>query len=327
MDLYYKFKPRGAILGWAPGKAAVMPKGFRMCQDAFVMKEGSLYKMWFSWSDPRLIAYCESNDGLTWEYPTAVLPAVIGSVWEGHEVCRPCVLYKDGKYHMWYTGKMYPTETTQAASYIGYAVSDDGLTWHRNSTPVLKPESPWEGRGVTYSHVLWDEKEQLFKMWYSAGEIQESNAIGYATSKDGIHWQKYGQNPILSRCNDHYFEAAAVSGSFVIRQDDFYYLFYMGVDEDGIACLGLARSKNGITGWIRHPSNPLYAGTDGSWDWLGVRGPSVLPDGSQIKIWYTGLDRGIRNIGLLTHEGLSLMFDENAGDERGAGLLKHYSDM
>jgi len=316
MKLYYKFKPRGAINGWMPGKAPVIPKGFRMCQDAFVIKEDHLYRMWFSWSDPRIIAYSESMDGVEWEYPTAVLPIVPGSEWEGNEVCRPCILYKDGRYHMWYTGKTYPSENSRATSCIGYATSDDGLNWQRHGNPVLIQEEPWEGNGVTYSHVLWDDEEERYKMWYSAEEIREAKAIGYATSKDGINWKKYECNPILSPCENHYFEAMAVSGSYVIRQDGFYYLFYTGFDKDGIPSLGLVRSKDGISAWASHPSNPICAGTDGSWDWLGIRSPSVMMDQGQVKIWYTGLDRGIRNIGLLIHDGISLAFDGKVGDER-----------
>jgi hypothetical protein len=33
-------------------------------------------------------------------------------------------------------------------------------------------------------HVLWDEGPAV-RMWYSAGEQYEPNAIGYATSSDG----------------------------------------------------------------------------------------------------------------------------------------------
>lgn len=319
MDLCYKFKPRGSTAGWGSPLPPILPKGFRTCQDACVLKENGLYKMWFSWSDARLIAYTQSEDGITWEYPTVVLPALTGSNWEGHEVCRPCVIKQGGYYHMWYTGKMYPTEFSTAASCIGYAKSSDGILWHRQSSPVLLSEESWEGRGVTYSHVMWDEVEQRFKMWYSAGEIREADAIGYATSADGIHWRKYGQNPILTHRDGRYFEVAKVEGSYVIRQNEWYYMFYMGVDGDGITCIGLAKSRDGITNWVRHPSNPIYAATDGAWDWLGARGPSILVEDGQVRMWYTGLDRGIRTLGLLIHEGEDLTFDENSPDERGDG--------
>ncbi|MCE5344392.1 MAG: family 43 glycosylhydrolase [Eubacteriales bacterium] len=319
MSLCYKFKPRGATAGWTAAQGPLFPKGFRSCQDAFVRKEDGRYQMWFSWGDARLIAYSESGDGLRWEYPTIVLPALTGSSWEGHEVCRPCVVKHGGKYQMWYTGKMYPTEFSDAASCIGYAESNDGLNWQRWCEPVLRPQEAWEGRGTTYAHVIWDEDEQLYKMWYSAGEIREADAIGYAVSKDGITWKKFGQNPILTHRDGRYFEVSKVEGGCIVRQAGWYYLFYMGVDGDGITCIGVARSKDGVTGWVRHPSNPVYAATDGTQDWLGARGPSVMVDGDTVKMWYTGLNRLGRSIWIIEHPGASLAFDENAPDERGYG--------
>ena len=40
-------------------------------------------------------------------------------------------------------------------------------------------------------HVIWDDEAKLFRMWYSGGEQYEPNAIGYATSPDGLTWKKY----------------------------------------------------------------------------------------------------------------------------------------
>ena len=48
--------------------------------------------------------------------------------------------------------------------------------------PVLVPERPWEKVAVMCPHVLWDEQAKLYRMWYSGGEQEEPNAIGYATS-------------------------------------------------------------------------------------------------------------------------------------------------
>ncbi|KAA6314508.1 hypothetical protein EZS27_034882, partial [termite gut metagenome] len=39
---------------------------------------------------------------------------------------------------------------------------------------------------------------KLYRMWYSGGEQYEPNAISYATSKDGLAWEKYRTNPIFS---------------------------------------------------------------------------------------------------------------------------------
>ena len=54
-------------------------------------------------------------------------------------------------------------------------------------------DQPWEGwRIEIYGNVIFDHEEQLFKMWY-IGESPAyfpAYAALYATSTDGIHWQK-----------------------------------------------------------------------------------------------------------------------------------------
>jgi len=87
---------------------------------------------------------------------------------------------------------------THRHSWIGYATSNDGVTWKRmGDKPVLSPEKPWENVAVMCPHVFWDEPAKLFRMWYSGGEQNEPNAIGYATSPDGLKWTRHEGNPVF----------------------------------------------------------------------------------------------------------------------------------
>ncbi len=81
-------------------------------------------------------------------------------------------------------------ETTLTRTYHEAKVVGDG--------PVLKPETPLElnsARGkdaipvaAPFGDGVWfDPKDGLFKMWYHAGWF---DGIGYATSKDGLHWER-----------------------------------------------------------------------------------------------------------------------------------------
>ena len=45
--------------------------------------------------------------------------------------------------------------------------------------------------------VVWDGDSHQYRMWYSGGEQNEPNAIGYATSPDGLTWTKHADNPIF----------------------------------------------------------------------------------------------------------------------------------
>lgn len=60
--------------------------------------------------------------------------------------------------------------------------------------PVLRPETELEqgiygipGATAKDGGVWWDPKDELFKMWYEAGWLYR---MAYATSKDGIHWER-----------------------------------------------------------------------------------------------------------------------------------------
>jgi hypothetical protein len=43
---------------------------------------------------------------------------------------------------------------------------------------------------IVCPHALYDEQDRRYRKWYSGGEQYEPNAIGYATSQDGLHWVK-----------------------------------------------------------------------------------------------------------------------------------------
>ena len=115
-------------------------------------------------------------------------------------------------------------------------------------------------------HVLWDEKAKQYRMWYSAGEQYEPNAIGYATSSDGVNWTKYKDNPIFAADPRNPWEQHKVTACQVIPAGDWHLMFYIGFRDENRAQIGLARSRDGITGWQRHPANPIIFPVAGAWD-------------------------------------------------------------
>ena len=85
---------------------------------------------------------------------------------------------------------------------IGTATSKDGLNWEAHPHPVLTHDQvPWGTFGLQTPHVLWDEDEQLFKLWFAGftewiyrkgvGALEYTARLGYATSADGIRWDVY----------------------------------------------------------------------------------------------------------------------------------------
>jgi predicted GH43/DUF377 family glycosyl hydrolase len=203
---------------------------------------------------------------------------------------------------MWYTGQ------AKGQSWIGYATSKDGKTWARASErPVLTPEQPWEKRAVMCPHVLYEEKEKLYRLWYSAGDQYEPDAIGYATSPDGMKWTKHEKNPIFRPNPQRAWEKDRVTGCQLVKQGDRYLMFYIGFQDQHRAQIGLAQSRDGVTGWQRHPANPIVA-PGPRWDADAVYKPYAVFDGKRWLLWYNGRRGGDEQIGVAIHEGEDLGF-------------------
>jgi predicted GH43/DUF377 family glycosyl hydrolase len=258
--------------------------------------------MWFSWRPKRSIALVESPDGIAWGAPTIVLGPRKASGWED-DVNRPVVLKNGGRYQMWYTGQ------AKGKSWIGYATSQDGKTWERaGDRPVLSPERPWEKVAVMCPHVLYDERAKVYRMWYSGGEQYEPNAIGYATSKDGRTWERHPDNPVFRPAPKNAWEKDRVTACQVVRRGDWHLMFYIGFRDRDHAQIGLARSRDGITGWQRHTANPILRPGKGQWDADAVYKPYALFDGKRWLLWYNGRRGGVEQIGLAFHDGEDLGF-------------------
>jgi len=289
--------------GWVKDPSSpVLGGALGTCFDVSVLREGGRYRMWFSWRPKKSIALVESSDGIHWSTPEIVLGPNEKTDWEA-DLNRPVVLKIGNRYEMWYTGQ------ARGRSWIGHAVSPDGKTWRRTSNrPVLSAEAAWEKVAVMCPHVLFDRESQRYRMWYSGGEQYEPNAIGHATSQDGLPWVKDERNPIFMPDPKNSWERDRVTACQVVRQGDWFLMFYIGFRDVEHAQIGLARSRNGLTNWQRHPANPLIRPSRDRWDHDAVYKPCAILDGGRWLLWYNGRRGNVEQIGLATHEGADLGF-------------------
>lgn len=269
--------------------------------DICVVAKKDGYAMYSSWRPQKSIAIHYSEDGKTWTLPKTVLPAGDKS-WE-FRVNRPCVVLKDGVYHMWYTG-----QEKKAKSRIGYAASKDGVHFERRPEPIMVPTEKWEGESIMCPHVIWDDGDKIFKMWYSGGESYEPNAIGYATSLDGINWLKHRGNPVCTPKRELNWEKDRVTACQVIKRAHDYLMFYIGFEDIHTARIGIARSRDGISNWERYSGNPIIQPTPGGWDASAAYKPYALYDGNDWLLWYNGRTDRLERIGLAIHKGQDIGF-------------------
>ena len=289
--------------GWEKAsESPVLGGDLGTCFDIAVLKEDGLFRMWFSWRPKKSIALTESKDGVHWSTPVIALPPNPDTDWE-KEVNRPTVIKRGELYHLWYTGQ------ANDRSWIGYATSEDGRHWKRmNHKPVLSPGQPWEKKSLMCPHVLWDEAQGQFRMWYSGGGQYEPDAIGYASSTNGLDWVRSGRNPVFQPDPALDWEKDRVTACQVVRQGDWHLMFYIGFRDIDHAQIGIARSRDGINNWQRLPANPVLRPGYKQWDADACYKPCALLDGGRWMLWYNGRTGSLEQIGLAIHPGEDLGF-------------------
>ena len=266
--------------------------------DAYVWKQGEKLRMDFSWRPRCALAVTFSDDGIHWSEPVITLehsPAA----GESH-INRNCVIPDPAGngYLMWFTSQFW--DRNGGKSWICIARSEDGIHFERfHNEPVLVPEATFEKDSVMNPFVCYENGK--FRMWYAAGETYEPNVIGYAESVDGIHWEKYAQNPIFTCAPENEYEQNRIGAVQLLPEDDGYLMFYIGYRDIHTACICAARSKDGITGWTRVPENPLVTPTPGSWDEDSCYKPTVVRDETGLyHLWYNGRRKDFEYIGYAT---------------------------
>ncbi len=196
------------------------------------------------------------------------------------------VILADNKYHLWYVNN----------NRINYARSTDGLVWEEYpSNPVLTdgPDGDWDDDFVSQPSVIYDGT--LYRMWFT-GYDGSNLRIGYATSTDGMVWNKYGTNSVLNLGANGNWDDVWVTSPGVLFDGRLYHLFYTGYD--GVSMkIGYATSPDGVV-WNKDESNPvLELGANGNWDDTGVSAPSILYDGRLYRLFYSGYDGNNMRIG------------------------------
>jgi predicted GH43/DUF377 family glycosyl hydrolase len=281
----------------------VMGGKYGTCFDVSVLRDGDNYRMWVSWRPKSSIAIVESKDGFHWsEPPQIVLGPRRETGWED-DINRPAVIKRDDGYHMWYVGQ------ARDHSKIGYATSPDGIVWKRISdNPVLSPDQAWEKVAVMCPDVIWDANARLFRLWYSGGEQYEPDAIGYATSPDGVTWTKHAGNPVFKSDPGAEWEKYKVTACQVVEDQGWYLMYYIGFRDIDHAQIGVARSRDGISNWRRNPANPIVHPDPGSWDHDACYKPYAIFDGTTWLLWYNGRHDSLEQIGVATHSGRDLGF-------------------
>jgi len=207
-------------------------------------KQLNIYQMWYTslnvshWNlglDRFRLRYATSTDGINWDRLDGWASTIGADAWasstswdKGGIARGISVLYRNGIYHLWYAGTNENNLAISPFWRIGYATSIDGINWTKqnNGNPVIVPTKSWELNNASYPNVIYENG--TYKMWYAAGYGDSGNQIVYATSTDGINWEKLeNENPALTTSSSG-FDSGNIISPFVMKDGKVYKMWYSG---------------------------------------------------------------------------------------------------
>jgi len=160
------------------------------------------------------------------------------------------VLKVGSTYHMYYHAG--------TGSFVYHATSPDGLSWTKDdvNNPVLSvgtnPDWDFGSVGVP---MVWYEAPTWYMLYRGSGVTQGNDAVGLATSSDGINWTKEVTNPVLEGVIAEWdANGAEIWG--IIKVGATYYTYYEATGATGRE-IGIATSTD-LINWTKDINNPIF---------------------------------------------------------------------
>ncbi len=190
---------------------------------------------------------------------------------------------------------------------IGLAISyDDGISFQKYSDGPILDRSIYDKCFVASCHVL--KENNTFKMWYLSCDrwlydkdnlLKHFYNIKYATSNDGINWERKGIIAIDYLYENEY----AISVPRVIKDGSIYKMWYSyrgGLRGDTYR-VGYAESNDGV-GWTRKDKEIGIDVSETGWDSEMICYPFVFDYNGNRYMLYNGNGYGKTGFGLAVLE-------------------------
>lgn len=128
-----------------------------------------------SWHPTYGIHYATSKDGVNWKSKKGII-IPIKDKYE-HSFGRPCVVFWEKQYQMWFSCRGTKNHTTYR---MGYAQSNDGVNWVRKdeNSGISISESGWDSESICYPYLIENDNKKF--MLY-CGNQYGLTGFGYAT--------------------------------------------------------------------------------------------------------------------------------------------------
>ena len=251
-----------------------------------IFYENGIFNMWYlcTYAAGRgNVWYTRSTDGLNWQNMSDQ-PVFVGRsipAWDDYTVGPGAILKENNQYKMYYNGWSNQYGQWQ----VGLAVSNDGINWERYDNPVLYADSSHEFK-VGVSSVL--KVNGVYFMYYTSNDIEnyDKMRINLATSSDGINWEKYANNPILSPTES--WEGIGINFPAVIYDNDRFLMIYNNSERTEF---GIAFSQDGYS-WTKSPQY-VFSIENTNNHYTHINYPFLIKIGDEYRIYYSGTTQDV----------------------------------
>lgn len=235
--------------------------------------------------------------------PPSLINLPIGNIgtFDDSGIMPICTIYNNNEIWLYYQGWNLGV-TVPFRNSIGIAVStDNAFTFKKMFEGPILDRTKEEPYFVGTGHVILDEG--IYKMWYLSctkwdsidDKLVHFYHIKYATSIDGINWQRTGRVAIDFLYENEY----AISVPRVIKENGMYKMWYSyrgGLKSENYR-IGYAESIDGLE-WIRKDSLIILETSNGSWDSEMLCYPFIINYEGNRYMLYNGNDYGKTGFGL-----------------------------
>lgn len=191
-----------------------------------IVFHNGVWHLWYTGQSPEVSCIAHATSKSILHFENSNIPCIKADLpQEGESVMNPCVLWNNEKmcFQMWYAaGETYEPDA------IFYAESQDGDLWIKREEPVLTKyaDHKWECAKVGGCDVKL-QADGTYCMYYIGYQNEDVARICYATSSDGIHWERPNDNLLLSPTRNH-FDSDATYKPSVIEFKGKLYMWYNG---------------------------------------------------------------------------------------------------
>jgi beta-xylosidase len=236
------------------------PSIIRVCKDYWASSTAS------AWGP--LFPLLRSTDLVNWELTGAVLPH--RPDWAAGDFWAPEISEFKGRYFVYYVARQRGGPLS-----VAVATADKPGGPYTEHGPLVGQED-----GSIDPVPVTDTNGVRYLVWKEDGNSRNRPTPIWAQRLNDDGTKLVGEMHELIR-NNVDWEGGVVEGPFILRRNDWFYLFYSGNGCCGTGCnyaLGVARARSLLGPWEKNPLNPILAGNE-TWKCPGHGSIVTDPDG------------------------------------------------